>query len=54
MRNGILQRGGCCVVGEGVFFTEERPAAIFAERTNKNLIKVEGGRVDGWLAQNPL
>jgi hypothetical protein len=52
VKDGSLKAWGCCVVGEGVFFTEEQPATIFAKRHNKTLIRIETERLTGWLAQN--
>ena len=36
---------------DGVFFDRYEPAQVFAERYNKDLVRVDG-HVSGWLAKN--
>ena len=43
--------GQCCVVPGGVFFYSRELAVTFAERHDKDLVRV-GGQVWGWLATN--
>jgi hypothetical protein len=54
MRDGTLDPWERCVVGEGVFFKDERSAPIFAQKSNRTLTKIEMNRLHGWLVQNPI
>ena len=46
-----IDLGNFAVVPDGVFFTELRPAKIFAARHGKDLTQVDG-QVAGWLAKD--
>ncbi len=39
------------VVADGVLFQSHKPAVIFAERHDKDLVRVDG-RTSSWLARN--
>jgi hypothetical protein len=43
--------GQCCVVADGVFFPSHRSAVLFADKHDKDVVRVDG-QVSGWLAKN--
>jgi hypothetical protein len=48
---GLLAARMSCVTQDGVFFGSEHYARVFAERHNKELVRIDG-EVPGWLARN--
>jgi hypothetical protein len=51
VKDAGIDIGQCCVVAEGVFFHSRKYAELFAEKHDKDLVRVDG-QVSGWLARN--
>ena len=51
LRESGVDVGNYSVFPDGVFFDTQRSAMIFAEKHDKELVRIEG-HVSGWLARN--
>ena len=51
LRESGVDVGNCSIFPDGVFFDTQRSAMIFAEKHDKELVRIEG-HVSGWLAKN--